>query len=585
MIINKTTDIANEFNNFFVNVGSNLANEIVEQRNGSKIGDTMNNNLHSIFIRQVEDKEVIDIVKKCKNKKSMDYMGIDMTLVKNILQGIVRPLTHICNLSLQTGIFPNSMKTAKVIPIYKNGDRHLFTNYRPISLLPQFSKILEKLFVHRLDDFIEKQNLLCDQQYGFRTNRSTSMAVMNLTEQISNAIDNKEFTAGVFIDLKKAFDTIHHEILLKKLEYYGIRGAAHSWLKSYLLDRDQFVEINNVKSDKQRIKFGVPQGSVLGPKLFILYINDICNVSKLLNCILFADDTNLFCHGKNLEELLKTMERELNILKTWFDLNKLSLNLSKTKLIIFGNQKIENEVTLMINNIKIERVYEYKFLGVLIDHKLSWKSHIDHVKRKMSKTIAILFRSKEILNQKSLYLLYCSLIIPYMTYCVELWGNTYKTNVNPIFILQKRVIRIIKRAEFREPTNALFIELHALKFWDLVNLQTLLILYKAQNKLLPNCLQKLFETKETKYELRNAGMFDTTLARTNIKQHCVSVKGVSLWKCCDKELRACSSIHVFKKMSIDTSYECTTIHVSMYYLCFGNGIESEEKVCYIICIL
>lgn len=150
-----------------------------------------------------------------------------MTFVKTIIHGIVKPLTYICNQSFLTGIFPNSMKTAKVIPIYKNGDRHSFTNYRPISLLLQFSKIIEKLFVLRLDNFIEKHNLLCDQQYGFRANRSTAMAVMNLTKQISTATDN-EFTAGVFIDLRKAFDTIHLGLLMTKLEQYGIRGAAHS---------------------------------------------------------------------------------------------------------------------------------------------------------------------------------------------------------------------------------------------------------------------------------------------------------------------------------------------------------------------
>ena len=499
--VSKTIDIANEFNNYYVNVGNNLANEIAEQKNGTetlKIGDTMQSNLHSIFLTSIEEKEIIDIVKKCKNKKSADWLGIDMMLVKHIIHCIVKPLTYICNLSFQTGIFRNSMKTAKVIPIYKNGDRHSFTNYRPISLLPQFSKILEKLFVCRLDTFIEKHNILCDQQYGFRENRSTSMAVMSLTEQIATAINNKEYTAGVFIDLKKAFDTIHHEQLLMKLKYYGIRGVAHSWLKSYLEDRFQYVQINNEKSNMQKVKCGVPQGSVLGPKLFILYINDICKVSELLNFVLFADDTNLFCHGKNLNELLKTMEGELNRLKIWFDINKLSLNINKTKLMIFGNQKIDDEITLRINNVPIERVYEYKFLGVIIDHRLSWKSHINLVKRKMSKTTAIIYRSREILNQNSLYLLYCSLIIPYMTYCVEIWGNTYRTNLNPIFILQKRVIRTIKKVDYYEPTNPLFINLFTLKFWDIVDLQTLLILYKAHNNLLPTCLQSLFEIKENK---------------------------------------------------------------------------------------
>ena len=173
-----------------------------------------------MFVSAVNDREIIDIVKTLKNKKSTDCFDIDMTLVKSIIECIVQPFTYICNLSFQTGIFPSKMKTAKVIPIYKSGERHQFTNYRPISLLPQFSKILEKLFDHRLETFIEKHNLLSDSQYGFRAKRSTSMAVMEL-EGISTAIDNKEYTVGVFIDLKKAFDIIDHSLLMNKLERCG----------------------------------------------------------------------------------------------------------------------------------------------------------------------------------------------------------------------------------------------------------------------------------------------------------------------------------------------------------------------------
>lgn len=248
------------------------------------------------------------------------------------------------------------MKIAKVIPIHKNGERCQFTNYRPISLLPQFSKILEKLFVNRLDKYIEKHNLLSDNQYGFRVKRSTSMAVMELVEGISNAIDNKEYTVGVFIDLQKAFDTIDHSILMNKLERDGIRGIAYKWMKSYLDDRYQYVEINNVKSNQLKVTCGVPQGSVLGPKLFILYINDICSVSKLLKCVLFADDTTLYCSGKDLEQLLTTAEKELTYLHQSSFLIYLSLNIKKTKLIIFGTRQMKNVSKIRVNGIEIERV-------------------------------------------------------------------------------------------------------------------------------------------------------------------------------------------------------------------------------------
>ncbi len=244
------------------------------------------------------------------------------------------------------------MKTAKVIPIFKNGDCHCFSNYRPISLLSQFS-ILEKVFVRRIDNFIDKHKLLSDHQFGFRTNRSTSMAVMELVEEISSSMDKNEYTVGVFLDLKKAFDTIDYGLLMMKLERYGIRGKAFAWIKSCLDDRHQFVQMNNVKSDLMKVTCGVPQGSVLGPKLFVLYINYICKVSKVLKMVLFADDTNLYCSGKSLEQLLITVEIKLRVFKKWFDDNRLSLNLSKTKFIIFSNRQSNNKVKLMINNEEI----------------------------------------------------------------------------------------------------------------------------------------------------------------------------------------------------------------------------------------
>ncbi len=203
------------------------------------------------------------------------------------------------------------MKIAKVIPIYKTGNRHELSNYRPVSLLPQFSKILEKIMYSRLNDFITKHNILSDQQYGFRANRTTSLALMEFVEEITSAIENKEYAIGIFLDLKKAFDTVDHDLLLKKMHRYGVRGVALSWFGSYLENRHQYVQMNNnFKSQLQKVSCGVPQGSVLGPMLFILYINSICKVSKLLKTIVFADDTNLLCCGNNLEQLTVTVEME-----------------------------------------------------------------------------------------------------------------------------------------------------------------------------------------------------------------------------------------------------------------------------------
>ena len=201
---------------------------------------------------------------------------------------------YICNLSLGSGIFPDDMTIARVIPLYKAKKKDLFTNYRSVSLLPQFSKILEKIYYSRLDKFISNHDILSNSQYGFRQIMSTNLALLELVEELTLSIDKKNETIGVFIDLKKAFDTIDHGILLKKLDRYGVRGISNNWVKSYLTGRKQNVNIDIATSDMLQTVCRVPQGSVLGPQLFLLYINYICNVSELNKCILFADDTNLF---------------------------------------------------------------------------------------------------------------------------------------------------------------------------------------------------------------------------------------------------------------------------------------------------
>ena len=467
------------------------------------------------------------------------------------INAISQPLTHIINLSITHGIVPDEMKIARVIPLFKADDRDVFTNYRPVSILPSFSKFIERIIYNRFLEYFNKYSILSDKQYGFRKNHSTSLALVDLYDKISTAIDQKEIAVGIFLDLSKAFDTVNHSILFDKLKYYGIRGLALDWVKSYFSNRVQFVQFNDCFSASKNISCGVPQGSILGPLFFLLYINDIANVSKLVDLILFADDTSIFFSHKDINYLNNVLNRELRKLSDWFIVNKLSLNLTKTKFMIFKpRQKARHpDVQLTLNNRCIEQVNETVFLGVILDETLSWKSHISHVANKISKSIGIIFRSSFYLFDISLRILYYSIIYPYLEYCNLVWASTYSSNLCRIVLLQKRAIRILNKSEFRAHTDPLFKKLNILKFEDIRSLQLGQFMYCHKNSLLPKRFNSMFvlNNQVHTYDTRHSKAFHVPLCRTNIKQFCVGFQGPKLLNSLPLELVNSTSLILFKK--------------------------------------
>ena len=287
---------------------------------------------------------------------------------------------------------------------------------------------------------------------------------MVLVDKIMDSLDNGDIVLGVFLDFSKAFDTVNHSILLQKLSCYGITGICNQWFVSYLNSRKQYVVYNNQSSQFKYITCGVPQGSILGPVLFLLYVNDIINASNILFPILFADDTNVFLKGKNADILIDTMNSELQELVNWLCSNKLSLNVAKTHYMFFKLSKkcILSNTRLLINNAIVSEVQSTKFLGIIIDSNLKWTENINLIKTKISKGIGIIAKARKYLKQSTLLTMYYAFIYPHLTYCIEVWGSASKSLMEPLFKVQKRIGRIIAGVPYKAHTDPIFTSLKIL---------------------------------------------------------------------------------------------------------------------------
>ena len=499
-LINNQKEIAETLNNFFVNVGPSTEKTIPRNPKIKPDKYLKNRNQLNFLIAHISNEEVLEIINQLENK-STGPQSIPIKLLKLIPDLILVPLCKIINLSFHSGVYPNALKICKVIPILKGGSTEELNNYRPISLLSIFDKIIEKLMHIRLYNFLQEHNILFENQFGFRKNNSTTYALLEITEKIKETIDNKKFGCGIFIDLRKAFDTVNHDILLTKLEHYGIRDMALEWFKSYLSNRKQYVSINGESSELMDISCGVPQGSVLGPLLFLIYINDLPNISEVLKFYLFADDTNIYYEAESTKKLETVINKELKKLYTWLNVNRLSLNIEKTNFIVFHpyNKPIKELITLKIHKKAISEKDHIKYLGVMIDSTLTWKSHIDKVSKSISRALGLLYKIRPFVNNKILKMLYYSLIFSHLIYAIEVWGSADNTYLDRIFMLQKRTIRMLTFSDKRQadfsfpPSNPLFLKLEILKIHDIFKLKIAKFIYLCLKKRTPSNFHNWFK--------------------------------------------------------------------------------------------
>ncbi|CAH0725078.1 unnamed protein product, partial [Brenthis ino] len=446
-IANTPEAALDKINDFYSGIAAELANTILSQ----------NNNIHScqyetqfvptssMALFETSNQEINATLMNLKTDSALGWDGIPTKLLKLARDIIVPILTHIVNLCFLTGVFPTIFKISIIHPIYKTGNKNCVSNYRPISVLPALSKIIEKIINKRLISYLEKENILSDNQFGFRAGKSTAHAVSNLVEFIVTNIDKKTKCVGVFLDLTKAFDTVCIPRLLEKMEQIGIRGTVLQLFTDYLRNRSQRVTINGSYSSDNGINYGVPQGSVLGPTLFLIYINNLCNL-RLINCKIFtfADDTALVFLGENWEIAKMHAENGLNIIFNWLNDNLLTLNTVKTKYLLFTNSErslpssfnmqihtnsclYETERKIHCECDTLERTQTIKYLGVLLDEKLSWRPHISHLIEKTRKLIYIFKKLRHTADPDLLKTIYLALSQSILNYCITSWGGARKT--------------------------------------------------------------------------------------------------------------------------------------------------------------
>lgn len=471
-ILTNAKDKANSFNAFFSDIASNLESKL-PKAHINPMQYLQGNYPNSLSVPEITLQDVMNIIKSLKNKKcsTEDFAPF---IIKENAYLLVQPIAYLFNQSISTGKFPNKLKSACIIPLHKKGPKTDLNNYRPISLLNIFSKIFEKIMKIHLVSFLDRNSILNENQFGFQAGKSTLDALIKFSTQVYSELDRSNYLLSVFIDFSKAFDMVPHELLIRKLNFYGIRGLIKDWFIDYLSGRSQVTKVDGEISSSAQVTRGVPQGSVLGPILFLLFINDLPNISDIFNLILFADDANMYLKGKDPHELIRTANTELFYLYEWCIANRFSINTLKTVFILFGNVAPPNLPPLVIKSGHsydvIQRVDNTKFLGIFYDYRMSFKHHVNHLVQRLSRASALIYQLKELMPSFVLKTLYHAHVGSQLNYCNIIWSGAYVTNLMPLIILLKRIIRNITYSDFLAHTAPLFREA---KILDIPNLRRL----------------------------------------------------------------------------------------------------------------
>lgn len=552
------TDIIGEnnmgqaFNRHFSNIAHNIRQTINPT---DRPPDSYLEESEFLFnIPRITPANIIEIVKNFESKKSVDYFGVSSFLLKQIITPILDPLCFIFNQSLESGNVPDQFKMAKITAVFKNGgDPFNLNDYRPISLLLIFSKILEKYIANHLQDYLSENNLINELQFGFQAKNSTFHPMIHLLNHVSKAMNKKEYTIGIFCDIRKAFDCVPKQTLLMKLRKFGIHGNMLSWFESYLSNRTQFVRLGLFDSEPLEVDSGVPQGSILGPILFLIFFNDLPK-STLLKLLLFCDDTTILASGKNLNDLISFVNTELQNISQWFRANQMCLHPNKTKFTIFSPSPSlipwneinlyfdENDPNTLNPNPLLKHKIDFvnheseipaiKFLGIYLDPALNFKFHIKELNKKLSKSLFCLRKCQSLLTESAMKSLYFSIFHCHLVYGIQIYTCASPSILNAIKIKQKMAVRCIKQATYYSHSGPIFKNLQILPFDSLCIFFKLKLMYEYKNDLLPRSFNNMWPRRGdliANYNLRNDDNLTIPASRISLVERLPYCSLPTLW--------------------------------------------------------